>query len=113
MILVTGRTAMSRSTRRLPAAAHGRCCPRVEPQPILRRPTGRPVRPRYAERLPDVVEAVFLIWPFFKAEAVLAFLDVVTKHARRIVYPSSEGVGDDLEQQTDTITVRIAAELAA
>ncbi len=60
-----------------------------------------------------MVEAVFLIWPFFKAEAVLAFLDVVTKHARRIVYPSSEGVGDDLEQQTDMITVRIVAELAA
>jgi hypothetical protein len=60
-----------------------------------------------------VVEAVFLIWSFFKAEAVLALLDVVTKHARRIVYPSSKGVGDDLEQQTDTITVQIAAELAA
>ena len=54
-----------------------------------------------------------LIWPFFTAEVAPAFLDAVTKHARRIVYLSSEGVGDDLEQQTDTITARIAEKLAA
>ena len=45
-------------------------------------------------------------------EAALAFLDVVAKHTCRIVYLSSEGVGDDLEQQTDTITARFTAELA-
>jgi uncharacterized protein YbjT (DUF2867 family) len=56
----------------------------------------------------DEVEAVFLIWFFFMAEAALAFLDAVTKHARRVVYLSPEDVGDDLEQQTDTITARIA-----
>lgn len=61
----------------------------------------------------DGIEAVFLIRPFFTAEAAPAFLDAVTKHARRLVYLSSEGVGDDLEQQTDMITARIAAKLAA
>jgi uncharacterized protein YbjT (DUF2867 family) len=56
----------------------------------------------------DGVEAVFLVW-FFMAEAAPAFLDTDTKHARRIVCLSSEGVGDDLEQQTDTITAKLAA----
>ena len=61
----------------------------------------------------DGVGTVSLVWPFLTAEATLAFLDVVTKCARRIVYLSSESVGDALEQQTDTITGRIAAKLAA
>ncbi len=61
----------------------------------------------------DAVEAVFLIWFCFMAEAALAFLDAVTKHARRVVYLSPEDVGDDLEQQPDTITGRIADKLAA
>ena len=56
-------------------------------------------------------KAVFLIWPFFTAEATPPLLDVVTKHARRIVYLSSGDVDDDLEQRTDTITARIAAKL--
>lgn len=34
----------------------------------------------------------------------------VMEYARRIVYFSSESVGDDPEQQTDTSIVRIAAE---
>jgi uncharacterized protein YbjT (DUF2867 family) len=54
-----------------------------------------------------------LVWPFFTAEVAPAFLDAVTKHARRILFLSSEGVGDDLEQQTDTITARTADKLAA
>ena len=54
-----------------------------------------------------------LVWPFFTAEVAPAFLDAVTKHARRILFFSSEGVGDDLEQQTDTITARIGEKLAA
>jgi uncharacterized protein YbjT (DUF2867 family) len=53
------------------------------------------------------------VWPFFTAEVAPAFLDAVAKHARRIVYLSSESVGDDLEQQTDTITAWIAEKLAA
>ena len=58
-------------------------------------------------------EAVFLICPFFTAEAVPPFLDMVTKHARRILYLSSGDMGDDLEQRTDTITARIPAKLGA
>ncbi len=54
-----------------------------------------------------------LIWPFFTAEVAPALLDAVAKHARRIVYFSSESVGDDLGQQTDTITAQIAEKLAA
>ena len=61
----------------------------------------------------DGVETIFLVWSVFTAEAVPAFLDAVAKHVRRIVYLSSESVGDDLEQQTDTSTARISARLAA
>ena len=60
----------------------------------------------------DGVEADFLGWPFFMAEAAPAFLDAVIRHVRRIVYLSSESVGDKLEQQTDTIIVRVTAKLA-
>jgi len=52
----------------------------------------------------DGVESVFLVWPFGTAEAAPAVLDAVTKHARRIVYLSSMGIRDDLEQQADPIT---------
>ena len=51
----------------------------------------------------DGVESVFLVWPFMTAEAAPAALDVITKHARRIVYLSSMGIRDDLTQQTDPI----------
>jgi uncharacterized protein YbjT (DUF2867 family) len=51
----------------------------------------------------DGVAAVFLVWPFLTADLAPAVLDVVTKHAHRIVYLSSAGVRDDLEQQTDPI----------
>ena len=61
----------------------------------------------------DGVEPFFLVWPVFAAEAVPAFLDAVAKHVRRIVYLSSESVGGDLEQRTDTSTARISAKLAA
>jgi uncharacterized protein YbjT (DUF2867 family) len=68
--------------------------------------------PSVPDRL-DGVEAVFLVWPFFTAEAPPAFLNALTEHVRRIVYLSSEGVGDDLEQQTDTHTALITPRLAA
>jgi uncharacterized protein YbjT (DUF2867 family) len=50
------------------------------------------------------VEAVFLMWPFPTAKAAPAVLDVVSKHARRIVYLSSMSVRDDLERQSDPIS---------
>lgn len=51
----------------------------------------------------DGVDAVFLVWPFFTAEAAPAVLNVVAKHARRIVLLSSMGVRDDVEAQADPI----------
>lgn len=58
----------------------------------------------------DNVEAALLIWFFFLAEAALALLGTTIKHARRIVYLfSSEGVGDDLEQQRGIITAHVVA----
>ena len=60
--------------------------------------------------VPDTLDGVVsLVWLFLTTEATPAFLDVVTKRARRIVYFSSEGAGDDLEQQTCTIAATLAA----
>jgi uncharacterized protein YbjT (DUF2867 family) len=49
------------------------------------------------------VEAVFLVWPFLTAEAAHAVLDALKKHARRIVYLSPMGVGDDRKLRADRI----------
>ncbi|MDQ3762555.1 MAG: NAD(P)H-binding protein [Actinomycetota bacterium] len=51
----------------------------------------------------DGVEAVFLVWPFLTAEAAPAVLEVVGKHVHRIVYLSSMGVRDDVDEQADPI----------
>jgi len=74
---------------------------------------GDPSIPDTLDACLDRVEPFFLCWPVFAAEAVPAFLDAVAKHVRRIVYLSSESVGDDLEQQTDMSTAWISARLAA
>jgi uncharacterized protein YbjT (DUF2867 family) len=50
------------------------------------------------------VEAVFLMWPFPTPKAAPAVLDVISKHARRIVYLSAMSVRDDLERQHDPIS---------
>jgi uncharacterized protein YbjT (DUF2867 family) len=46
---------------------------------------------------------VFLLWPGLKADLAPAVLDVIGKHARRIVFLSSLGIRDDLAQQPDSI----------
>ena len=51
----------------------------------------------------DGVEAVFLVWRSPTAEAALAFLEAVAKHARRIVFLSSAAVRDGVERQTEPI----------
>src|SRR5262245_24042740 len=49
------------------------------------------------------VEAVFLVWPGLRADLAPAVLDVIGKHARRIVFLSSLGIRDDLSQQPDSV----------
>lgn len=49
------------------------------------------------------IDAVFLVWPFLTADSAPAVLNAVKRHARRIVYLSSSGVRDGLEQQADPI----------
>lgn len=51
----------------------------------------------------DGVDSVFLIWPFFTADAAQACLDVVAKHAHRIVYLSAMSVQDDRAPQGNGI----------
>ncbi|SHE95891.1 NAD(P)H-binding protein [Streptoalloteichus hindustanus] len=49
------------------------------------------------------VDAVFLVWPFFSTEAAPAALDVIGRHARRVVYLSAAGVRDDGEPESGGI----------
>ncbi len=50
------------------------------------------------------VDAVFLVWPFLRAEGAADVIDVIGKHARRVVYLSSAGVGDGKDAPGDPIT---------
>src|SRR5665213_452550 len=49
------------------------------------------------------VDAVFMLWPGLSADLAPAVIDVIAKHARRIVFLSSLGICDDLGQQPDSI----------
>ena len=49
------------------------------------------------------VDAVFLLWPALTVDLAPAVLNVIRKHARRIVFLSSLGIRDDLAQQPDPI----------
>jgi uncharacterized protein YbjT (DUF2867 family) len=48
------------------------------------------------------VETVFLVWPFLTTDGAPAVLEAIGRHARRVVYLSSIGVGGP-EQQADPI----------
>ncbi len=48
------------------------------------------------------VEAVFLVWPFLTTDAAPAVLEAIGRHARRLVYLSSIGVGGP-EERADPI----------
>ncbi|MGP3683255.1 NAD(P)H-binding protein [Streptomyces sp. IBSNAI002] len=41
------------------------------------------------------VDSVFLVWPFLSAEGASDVIDAIGKHARRVVYLSSAGVGSE------------------
>jgi uncharacterized protein YbjT (DUF2867 family) len=49
------------------------------------------------------VDTVFLLWPALTVDLAPAVLNVIGKHARRIVFLSSLGIRDDLERQPDPI----------
>jgi uncharacterized protein YbjT (DUF2867 family) len=49
----------------------------------------------------DGVESVFLLWPLTTAERAAACLNVVAKHARRVVYLSAMSVRDDREPRAN------------
>ncbi|MGW1997664.1 NAD(P)H-binding protein [Embleya sp. NPDC001921] len=51
------------------------------------------------------VDAVFLVWPFMSAEGASDVIDAIGKHARRVVYLSSAGVGSEEEKPGEAITM--------
>ncbi|MEU7517012.1 NAD(P)H-binding protein [Streptomyces sp. NPDC042898] len=50
------------------------------------------------------VDSVFLVWPFLSAEGASDVIDAIGKHARRVVYLSSAGVGSQKEKPGEAIT---------
>ncbi|MEU3601575.1 NAD(P)H-binding protein [Streptomyces sp. NPDC006798] len=50
------------------------------------------------------VDSVFLVWPFLSAEGSSEVIDAIGKHARRVVYLSSAGVGSE-EKPGEAITM--------
>ncbi|MFI6985228.1 NAD(P)H-binding protein [Embleya sp. NPDC050154] len=51
------------------------------------------------------VDAVFLVWPFMSAEGASDVIDAIGRHARRVVYLSSAGVGGKEEKPGEAITM--------
>ncbi|MFJ3438982.1 NAD(P)H-binding protein [Streptomyces cyaneofuscatus] len=51
------------------------------------------------------VDSVFLVWPFLSAEGASDVIDEIGKHARRVVYLSSAGVGSEQEKPGEAITM--------
>lgn len=51
------------------------------------------------------IDAVFLVWPFLSAEGASDVIDTIGKHARRVVYLSSAGVGGENENSGEAITM--------
>ncbi|MFE0424054.1 NAD(P)H-binding protein [Streptomyces sp. NPDC058953] len=51
------------------------------------------------------VDSVFLVWPFLSAEGASDVIDAIGKHARRVVYLSSTGVGNEQEEPGEAITM--------
>ncbi|WP_217189175.1 NAD(P)H-binding protein [Streptomyces buecherae] len=51
------------------------------------------------------VDSVFLVWPFLSAEGASEVIDAIRKHARRVVYLSSAGVGSAQEKPGEAITM--------
>ncbi|MFD9882667.1 NAD(P)H-binding protein [Streptomyces alboflavus] len=51
------------------------------------------------------VDSVFLVWPFLSAEGASEVIDVIGKHARRVVYLSSAGVEGEKEEPGEAITM--------
>ncbi|MCW2750483.1 MAG: NmrA family protein [Aeromicrobium sp.] len=49
------------------------------------------------------VDAVFLMWPFMSSAGAHEVLDVIKRHARRVVYLSADGVRPDVEEQQGPI----------
>jgi uncharacterized protein YbjT (DUF2867 family) len=56
------------------------------------------------------VETVFLVWPFLTTEGAPAVLEAIARHARRLVYLSSIGVGGPEERVDPIFTLHAEVE---
>jgi uncharacterized protein YbjT (DUF2867 family) len=72
--------------------------------------TGRLDEPDGLDAALTGVETVFLVWPFLATEGAPAVLDAIGRHARRLVYLSSTGVGGPEERADPIFTLHAGME---
>ncbi|WP_433328609.1 NAD(P)H-binding protein [Spirillospora sp. CA-294931] len=111
MILVTGATgnAGRRVAARLAEAGHA-------VRALVRDPgtaalpegaelaAGNLLDPGSLDKAAKGADAVFLVWPILGSGGLAELLDVLARHAGRVVYLSSSGVDDAAERQGDPIS---------
>ena len=65
---------------------------------------GNLTEPETLEAALEGVDSVFLVWPFFAGEGNPSLaIDAIAGRAKRVVYLSSQGVGDDAKEPADPI----------
>jgi uncharacterized protein YbjT (DUF2867 family) len=69
----------------------------------LQRVSGDLTSPADVQAAADGVEAVFLLWPFFSADAAAPAVTTLARTARRIVYLSAMSVRDDGDPQANGV----------
>jgi uncharacterized protein YbjT (DUF2867 family) len=50
------------------------------------------------------VDAVFLLWPFLTAEGAKPVVEAIAGHAKRVVYLSTAGAGDQADRASNPIS---------
>ena len=81
-----------------------------EARALLRSTGADLARPETLTTALDGVDTVFLVWPFLTPDGAGETLDVINRHARRVIYLSSSAVR--FGRDTDPIT-RLHADLEA
>jgi uncharacterized protein YbjT (DUF2867 family) len=114
MILVTGATG--NVGRHVLAQLRGTADVRALVRPAARPPDGVDVAtgslddPDRLDGALTGVRTVFLVWPFLTTEGAPAVLEAIGRHARRLVYLSSIGVGGREERVDPIFTLHAGME---
>ncbi|MFL6118813.1 NAD(P)H-binding protein [Actinophytocola sp.] len=75
--------------------------------------TGDLTEPETLDPALSGVDTVFLLWPFMSAQGAPAVLDVIARHARRVVYVSALSVRDDRPAEENGVWGQVEAAIRA